>query len=86
MTGLVGLVLAMDWVLVQPFLDHIRTPADRIDPALNMMFVQTWLFGLFLSGFESELFNGGSVVWFMMAASVIGLHFQAIAEYVPGDG
>jgi O-antigen ligase len=86
MTGLVGLFLTMGWILVQPFLDQIRTPADRIDPALNMMFIQTWLFGLYLSGFESELFNGGSAVWFMMAASIIGLHFQATAEYVPGDG
>jgi len=86
MTGLVGLVLAMGWVLVQPFLDHIRTPADRTDPPLNVLFVQIWLFGLCLSGFESELFNGGSVVWFMTAASIIGLRFQAIAEYVPGDG
>jgi O-antigen ligase len=80
-TGLVGLVLALGWVLVQPFVDHVRTPADRVDPALNMMFVQTWLFALYLCGFESELFNSG-VVWFMAAASIIGLRLQATAAYV----
>jgi O-antigen ligase len=80
MTGLVGLALAVGWVFVQPFIDHVRTrkPAD---PALNMMFVQIWLFGLYLSGFESELFNSGSILWFMTAASIIGLRFQTAADY-----
>jgi O-antigen ligase len=81
MTGLVGLALALGWVFLQPFIDQVRTPLDRVDPALNMMFVQTWLFGLYLSGFESELFNNGSVVWFMTAAAIIGLRLQTTAEY-----
>jgi O-antigen ligase len=81
MTGLVGLALALGWAFVQPFLDHLRTPTQGIDRPLNMMFVQIWLFGLYLSGFESELFNNGSVVWFMTAAAVIGLRLQANAEY-----
>jgi O-antigen ligase len=81
MTGLVGLALALGWAFVQPFRDHLRTPADRVDPALNMMFVQIWLFGLYLSGFESELFNNGSVVWFMTAAAIIGLRLQTTTEY-----
>lgn len=80
-TGVVGLALALGWVFVQPFLDHLRTPRKPADPALNMMFVQIWLFGLYLSGFESELFNNGSVVWFMTAAAIIGLRFQTTAEY-----
>lgn len=82
MTGLVGLALALGWAFVQPLRDHLRTPADRVDPALNLMFVQIWLFGLYLSGFESELFNNGSVVWFMTAAAITGLRFQTITEYV----
>jgi O-antigen ligase len=86
MTGLVGLALALGWILVQPFRDHLRTAADRVDPALNMMFMQTWLFALYLSGFESDLFRGGSIVWFMMAASVIGLRLQTTAEYVAEPG
>jgi O-antigen ligase len=81
MTGLVGLALALGWAFVQPFLDHLRTPAKTVDRALNLMFVQIWLFGLYLSGFESELFNNGSVVWFMTAAAIIGMRFQTTAEY-----
>jgi O-antigen ligase len=82
MTGLVGLAVSMIWIFVQPLLDHIRTPADRTDPALNMLFLQIWLFGLCLSGFESELFSGGDVLWFMMVVSIIGLRYQATAELV----
>jgi O-antigen ligase len=80
MTGLVGLAVSLVWTFIQPLADHIRTPADRTDPALTMLFLQIWLFGLCLSGFESELFNGGSVVWFMMVVAIFGLRYQAIAE------
>jgi len=86
MTGFVGLVLAMGWIFVQPFRDHVRTAPDRVDPALNMLFVQTWLFCLYLCGFESEIFNNGSVVWFMTAASIVGLRLQAITEYAAEPG
>jgi O-antigen ligase len=80
MTGLVGLAVSLVWTFIQPLADHIRTPADRTDPALTMLFLQIWLFGLCLSGFESELFNGGSVVWFMMVVAIMGLRYQATAE------
>jgi O-antigen ligase len=80
MTGLVGLVLTLGWVLVRPLLDHLRTAPDSVDSALNLMFVQIWLLGLYLCGFESELFNNGSVVWFMMAVSIIALRLQATEE------
>jgi O-antigen ligase len=84
MTGIVGLALSMIWIFAQPFLDQIRTRSDRIDPALNMLFIQIWLFGLCLSGFESELFSGGSMLWFMMIVSIIGLRYQATAALVAG--
>lgn len=81
MTGLVGLVLTLGWVFLRPFIDHVRTHPGRADPALNLMFIQIWLFGLYLSGFESELFNNGSALWFMMAASIFGLRLQASANH-----
>jgi O-antigen ligase len=84
MTGIVGLAISMIWIFAQPFLDQIRTPSDRIDPALNTLFIQIWLFGLCLSGFESDLFSGGSMLWFMMIVSIIGLRYQATAALVAG--
>jgi O-antigen ligase len=80
-TGLVGLVLTLGWLLVRPFIDHIRTPPSSVDSALNLMFIQIWLFGIYLCGFESELFRNGSALWFMMAVSIIALHVQATADH-----
>jgi O-antigen ligase len=80
MTGLVGLVVSMVWIFVQPLLDHIRTPPERTDPALTLLFLQIWLFDLCLCGFESELFSGGSALWFMMVVAITGLRYQATAE------
>jgi O-antigen ligase len=82
-TGLVGLVLVLGWVFIRPFLDCVRTSPTSVDPALNLLFVQCWLFGLYLSGFESELFNNGNTVWFMMAVSIIALRVQATAPTSP---
>jgi O-antigen ligase len=79
-TGLVGLVLTLGWVLVRPFIDHVRTSPRSVDPALNLMFIQIWLFGIYLCGFESELFRNGSVLWFMMAVSIIALRLQAAPD------
>jgi hypothetical protein len=70
-------------VLVQPLADLIRTPPERTDPALTLLLVQVWLFGLCLCGFESELFNGGSILWFMTVVAIIGLRFQATAQLAP---
>jgi O-antigen ligase len=85
MTGIVGLVISMIWIFAQPLRDQIRTAPDRIDPALNLLFIQIWLFGLCLSGFESDIFGGGSMLWFMMIVSIIGLRYQATAQLV-GEG
>lgn len=80
-TGLVGLVLTLGWVLVRPFIDHVRTSPGSVDSALNLMFIQIWLFGIYLCGFEAELFKNGSGVWFMMAVSIFGLRVQATAGH-----
>ena len=80
MTGIVGLVVSLLWIFAQPLADHIRTPLDRSDPALTALFLQIWLFGLSLSGFESVLFSGGDALWFMMVVSIIGLRYQATAQ------
>ena len=79
-TGLVGLALALWWIVVQPFADYRRARALGADPALTALFLQIWLFGLCSSGFESEFFRGGSEVWFLMVASIVGLRFQTLAR------
>jgi len=78
MIGLVGLALALAWIVLQPLADLARLRRTGVDPALTMMFVQIWIFGLLLSATESILLSGGDLLWFLMAASIIGLRLQRI--------
>jgi hypothetical protein len=68
-------------VLVRPFIDHVRTTPGSVDSAINLMFIQIWLFGIYLCGFESELLTTGDTVWFMMVVSIIALRVQATADH-----
>jgi O-antigen ligase len=79
-SGLVGLALSLCWIVIQPFADLRRIRGGSTDKALTMLFLQIWLFGLCLAGFESVFFVGGSAMWFLTIASIVGLRFQAIAK------
>jgi O-antigen ligase len=79
-TGLVGLGLALTWFVLQPFADFRRAREVANDPALTALFLQIWLFGLCLGGFESVFFAGGSALWSLMIVAIIGLRFQTIAR------
>jgi O-antigen ligase len=79
-TGLVGLALALWWVVVQPFADYRRARALRPDRALTTLFLQIWLFTLCLGSFESVFFAGGSALWSLTVTAVVGLRFQTLAR------
>lgn len=79
-TGLIGLALSLCWIIVQPFLDFRRAHALGADPALTALFRQIWIFALSLSGFESELFRGGSALWFLTVSSIVGIRFLTLAD------
>jgi O-antigen ligase len=79
-TGLVGLGLALWWMIAQPFADYWRGRALGADRALTTLFLQIWLFTLCLGGFESVFFAGGSALWFLMITAIVGLRFQTLAR------
>ncbi len=79
-TGLVGLALALWWIVAQPFADYWRGRALGADRALTTLFLQVWLFALCLGGFESVFFAGGSALWFLMVTAIMGLRFQTLAK------
>jgi hypothetical protein len=58
----------------------VRGRSTRPDPALTMLFLQVWVFGLLLSAFESVLFSGGSSLWFMMIVAIVGFRYQLTAR------
>lgn len=80
MTGLVGLAASLCWIGGQTFVDYRRCFMRGADRPLTMLFLQVWLFGLCLGGFESVFFGGGDCVWFMMIISIAGLRFQSLAR------
>ena len=79
-TGLVGLACSLCWIIVQPFADLRRVQMRNADGALRTLFLQIWMMGLCLSGFESELFRGGSELWFLMVVSIVGIRLLTIAQ------
>lgn len=76
MTGVVGLLIALVWIVAQPLADVIHNQASRTDP-LTLLFVQIWLLGLMLAAFESVFFAGGGGLWAMMIMSIVGLRYLA---------
>jgi O-antigen ligase len=78
-TGLVGLAAALWFMVLQPFADYRRCLAQGAERAVTTLFLQIWLFGLCLSSFESELFRGGSALWFMMLIAMLGFRLLSTA-------
>jgi O-antigen ligase len=79
-TGLVGLALSMTWVVGQAFADFRQALALHADRALTILFLQIWLFGICLGGFESVLFSGGDCIWFLVISSIVGFRFLSLAR------
>ena len=79
-TGLTGLALTLGWTVLQPLADLSAARRNPFDPALTMLFVQIWIFGLLLSSVESVLFSGGDALWLLMIASIVGLRLQRVAQ------
>jgi O-antigen ligase len=80
-TGLVGLSLALWWMVAQPFADYRRALAQGgADRPLTILFLQIWIFTLCLGCYESVFFAGGSGMWFLMLVAIIGLRFQTLAK------
>jgi O-antigen ligase len=79
-TGLVGLALALWWMVAQPFADYRRALAQDANRPLMILFLQIWIFTLCLGCYESVFFSGGSVLWFLMLMAIIGLHFQTLTR------
>jgi len=63
--------------VVQPALDIRRALARGEEPALTLMFQQTWMFTLYLSAFESFFFNRAHPNWVTFLFAVFSLHYLA---------
>jgi len=77
--GVPLLVLVVGWIVVLP-IRHAGMALKRgNDKNTTRLFIRIWMFGLFMSCFESPFFNNYGPIWFTMLIAVFGLHLQARA-------
>jgi len=78
--GIVGLLLAVLWTMVLPFLDFQRCKNAGAQPDLTRMFLRVWMFALYTCSFESVLFNRGDPHWFTMLVAMFGLRYLSVSR------
>jgi len=79
-TGIPGLVLAVLWTVARPLRDFQGVAGSREPSALALLFLRFWMFGLYLSFFESILFERANPVWFAMLFGLFGLRYLRTAD------
>nr|WP_255608627.1 O-antigen ligase [Methylosinus sp. Sm6] len=75
--GLPGLVLLIAALIVQPAGDARRVLARGDEPALALMFLQIWMFGLYLNALETIYFDRANPSWIAFLFAVFGLRYLA---------
>ena len=78
--GIPGMLLAVLWTLVLPFVDWQRSRAAGADNDLIQLFLRIWMFALYTGSFESILFERGSAPWFTMLLAMFGLRYLSVAR------
>jgi O-antigen ligase len=75
--GLPGLGLLVAVLVIVPLRNfHLADRSDNNGP-LTMMLLRIWLFGIYLSAFESFFLDRADPIWFTFLIAVFGLHYLA---------
>lgn len=80
--GIPGLVLVVAVFVVWPLRNYLAARRGGADPALLLLLIQIWLFGIYLSVLESFLFVRFDPIWITFLFAVFGLHFLARRPHV----
>ncbi|WP_400766131.1 O-antigen ligase family protein [Methylosinus sporium] len=75
--GLPGLAFAFAALIVQPARDVRRVCARGDEPAVSLLFLQIWMFSLYLNSLESFFFDRANPGWIGMLFALFGLRFLA---------
>ena len=75
--GLPGLALLVAAFVIQPARDIRRCMARGNEPALTLMVLQIWMFGLYLSSLESFFFDRADALWIIFLFAVFGIRYLA---------
>ena len=75
--GLPGLGLLVAVLVIAPLRNfHLADQSGNKGP-LTMMFLRVWLFGIYLSSFESFYLDRADPIWFTFLIAVFGMHYLA---------
>jgi O-antigen ligase len=84
-TGVPGLALVLFLIVVLPMVDFQKRAQDADSHALTLLFLRVWLFGIYVSSFESVIFPevSRSELWFMILLAVFGMRFLTLSPVEP---
>ncbi len=80
--GIFGLLLMLVWMMILPLFYLRMAEESDNDPALTLLFIRLWLYGIYSASMESMFFQNGSPAWFCMMVAVFGMRLQAKARLV----
>lgn len=75
--GFPGLALYLAAMVFQPARDVHQALKRNTEPALTLMFQRIWMFSLYLSAFESFVFNRAQPSWVLLLFAVFSLRYLA---------
>ena len=75
--GLPGLALLIGALVIAPLRNYHAATAGGNDGPLATMLLRIWLFGLYLSSFESFFLDRSDPLWFTFLLALFGLHYLA---------
>jgi O-antigen ligase len=75
--GLPGLFLTLAVLVIKPARDIRRGLALNDEPALALLFMQIWIFSLYLNCFESFFFDRANASWIALLFALFGAHYLA---------
>jgi len=80
--GLPGLALTLVVFVIMPLRNYLVARRGGADPALLLMLLQIWLFGVYLSVMESFMYLRFHPTWITFLFAVFGLHYLARRPHV----
>jgi O-antigen ligase len=75
--GLPGLLLTLTAFVFMPARDLYRARQRSVDPALMLMTMQIWLFGIYLASLENFFFDRSSAIWITFLFAVFAMRYLA---------
>jgi len=81
--GVPGAILAVVFVVIVPLCNFHNCLPFESNRKLSLLFLQLWLFGIYVNCFESALLDRANRIWFFLATAIFGLHFLARYRVFP---